>query len=67
MRDNPKSETLSEKRRRASLSRSTFAGGGARPGAGRPRSNAERCWCGVMTAKRAKARSHKCAPGDKQA
>ncbi len=29
-------------------------------GGGRPRSNAKRCPCGAMTAKCAKARSHKC-------
>lgn len=27
---------------------------------GRPRSDAKRCHCGEMTAKRAKARGHKC-------
>ena len=27
---------------------------------GRPRSKAERCGCGAMTLKRAKARGHKC-------
>ena len=55
-------ETLSEKRRRASLSRRTFSGGpgGAREGAGRPRSRKKRCPCGVMTLKRAKARAHHC-------
>lgn len=36
------------------------AEGGARPGAGRPRSDAPRCPCGAMTAKRAAARAHKC-------
>lgn len=35
-------------------------GGGLRPGAGHPRSNALRCKCGAMTAKRAEARGHKC-------
>lgn len=29
-------------------------------GGGRPRTNAKRCACGAMTAKRAKARAHKC-------
>ncbi len=29
---------------------------------GRPRSDAKRCPCGLMTLKRAKARAHKCAP-----
>lgn len=54
-------ETLSEKRRRASLSRKTFSGGsgGSRPGAGGPRST-DRCPCGVMTRARAEARRHKC-------
>ena len=31
-------------------------------GGGRPRSDAPRCPCGAMTAKRAKARSHQCGP-----
>src|SRR5579875_519578 len=35
-------------------------GGGPRPGSGRPRTKAPRCPCGAMTAKRAKARAHKC-------
>jgi hypothetical protein len=30
-------------------------------GGGRPRSGAKRCPCGAMTAKRAKARAHKCS------
>ena len=35
--------------------------GGARPGAGRPRSKAPRCGCGAMTAKLAAIRGHKCS------
>lgn len=56
-------ETLSEKRRRASLSRKTYSGGkgGPRPGAGRPRSNAPRCPCGAMTVRWAAARAHHCS------
>lgn len=53
-------ETLSQKRSRASLSRKTFAGGGLRAGAGRPKSDAPRCACGEMTLKRAETRKHKC-------
>jgi len=34
--------------------------GGARPGAGRPRSNAPRCACGRMTLHRAQQMRHKC-------
>lgn len=58
-------ETLSEKRRRAAMSRKKMSGGtnggsgGAREGSGRPRS-ADRCPCGEMTKKRAEARGHKC-------
>src|ERR1019366_469637 len=37
------------------------AHGGVRPGAGRPRTNAPRCACGAMTAKRAAHQSHKCS------
>ena len=34
--------------------------GGKREGSGKPRSNKPRCACGVMTAKRALTRRHKC-------
>src|SRR3954466_4733310 len=43
--------------------------GGVRPGAGRKRSRKQRCPCGEMTLKRAKARRHLCqtvAPNAKQ-
>jgi hypothetical protein len=46
---------LSQKRRAASLARKKFAAG-----TGRPRSNNPRCRCGMMTAKRAAARGHRC-------
>jgi hypothetical protein len=57
---------LSAKMSVASLSRRTFSGGtnggsgGARPGAGRPRSEKARCPCGAMTVTRAQARGHRC-------
>jgi hypothetical protein len=41
--------------RRNSLKRKTYGAG-----TGRPRSNAPRCPCGEMTAKRAAARKHVC-------
>lgn len=61
-------ETLSEKRRRASLSRKRRGGGGPRDGtggrregAGRPRVPASlKCPCGAMTLKRALFRGHTC-------
>jgi hypothetical protein len=46
--------TLSEKRRAASLARTTFSGGHGK------RSKKIRCECGQMTAKRALARGHYC-------
>lgn len=46
-------DDLSAKRRAASLARKTFAGG-------RKLSRKKRCACGSMTARRAKARAHKC-------
>lgn len=47
------SKLLSSAARAMSAARKTRAGG-------RPRSNKARCPCGAMTAKRAKARAHKC-------
>ncbi len=52
-------ETLSEKRSRASLSRKTFGGGGARIGSGRPRATV-RCPCGLNSLKRAQDRAFDC-------
>jgi len=49
--------TPEERARQAEIARATGIG---RLG-GRPRSNQPRCLCGKMTAKRAKARGHKCA------
>lgn len=48
---------LSAKRRAAALARKTRSGG--RNG-GRPLSRKARCPCGAMTARRAKARGHRC-------
>lgn len=57
-------EDRSEYFRRLSAMRKTRSGGGGRKGQrggpGRPRSDAPRCPCGAMTAKRAAARAHKC-------
>jgi hypothetical protein len=55
-------ETLSEKRRRASLSRKKRSGGSGKwfRGGGRPRSDQPRCPCGAMTLRRAIARGHRC-------
>jgi len=47
------SKLVSDAARAMNAARKTRAGG-------RPRSNAKRCPCGEMTAKRAKARAHKC-------
>lgn len=58
-----KPETLSEKRRRANLSRKTFSGGtgGPREGAGRkPDPTKPRCPCGANSATRAAARAYDC-------
>lgn len=53
-------DDLSAKRRAASLARTTKTGGrnGGRPPGSVSRK--KRCPCGEMTAKRAKARAHKC-------
>jgi hypothetical protein len=48
-------ETLSEKRRRAAMSRTVHSGGTGNRGGGRPR-KAERCPCGANTLARAMAR-----------
>lgn len=52
----PEEQFNSEHARRNSLKRKTHSGGKH----GRPRSNAPRCPCGKMTAKRAESRNHKC-------
>lgn len=52
-------ETLSQKRSRANAARKTRGGGGARPGAGRPREKS-RCPCQANTLRRAAARKFDC-------
>lgn len=53
--------SASDLARALAAKRDSSALGGARPGAGRKRSDALRCACGAMTAKLAAIRKHMCS------